>query len=158
MLVDGRQDLEACEESRQTLDGMVHQISQEGKGYQAAIEEQQASAGDLRSREADLDGSKAELRSDRNRTATRQLELKAAERARIRRSRVATTGGTAGKGYQPGAARDKIVAQAGRAHSHTRVRRILQGGDEGVRVWEGLLPARRGRAGRIQPRAEQRTF
>ncbi len=97
--VDGRQDLEAYEESRKTPDGMVHQISQKKKHYQAAIEEQQASAGELRSRGADLDESIAELRSDRKRTATRLQELKAAERARIQRSRVATTGGTAGKGY-----------------------------------------------------------
>ena len=89
---------------------MVHQISQKEKDYQAAIEGQQASAEELRSREADLDESIAKLRSDRNRTATRLQELEAAERARIQRSRAATGGGTEGKGYQIGVARDEIVA------------------------------------------------
>ncbi len=111
VLVDGRQDLEAYEESRETLEGMVRQISQKEKDYQAAIREQRASAEELRSREADLDASIAELRSDRNRTATRLQELEAAERARIQRSRAATGGGTAGKGYQLGLARDEIVAR-----------------------------------------------
>jgi membrane-bound lytic murein transglycosylase B len=111
VLVDGRQDLEAYEDSRETLEGMVRQISQKEKDYQAAIQEQRASAEELRSREADLDASIAELRSDRNRTATRLQELEAAERARIQRSRAATGGGTAGKGYQLGLARDEIVAR-----------------------------------------------
>ncbi len=62
---------------------MVHQISQKEKDYQAAIEGQQASAEELRSRGADLDESIAKLRSDRNRTATRLQELEAAERVCI---------------------------------------------------------------------------
>ncbi len=111
VLVDGRQDLQAYEESRETLEGMVRQISQKEKDYRAAIEEQRASAAELRSREADLDESIADLRSDRNRTATRLQELEAAERARIQSSRAATGGGTEGKGYQLGVARDEIVAR-----------------------------------------------
>ena len=111
VLVDGRQDLEAYEESRETLEGMVRQISQKEKDYQTAVDEQRASAEELRSREADLDESIAELRSDRDRTATRLQELEEAERARIQRSRAATGGGTEGKGYQLGVARDEIVAR-----------------------------------------------
>jgi len=111
VLIDGRQDLEAYEESRDTLEGMVRQISQKEKDYQAAIEEQRASAEKLQSREADLDESIADLRSDRDRTATRLQELEATERARIQRSRAATGGGTADKGYQLGVARDEIVAR-----------------------------------------------
>ena len=111
VLVDGRQDLEAYEESRETLEGMVRQISQKEKDYQTAVDEQRASAEELRSREADLDESIAELRSDRDRIATRLQELEEAERARIQRSRAATGGGTEGKGYQLGVARDEIVAR-----------------------------------------------
>ena len=111
VLVDGRQDLEAYEESRAMLEDMVRQISQKEKDYEAAIEEQQASAEELRSREAALDESIASLRSDRDRTAGRLQELEAAERARIQRSRAATGGGTAGKGYQLGVARDEIFAR-----------------------------------------------
>ena len=111
VLIDGRQDLEAYEESRSMLRDMVRQISQKEKDYEVAIEEQQASADELRSREAALDDSIAGLRADRNRTAGRLQELEAAERARIQRSRAATGGGTAGKGYQIGVAQDEIFAR-----------------------------------------------
>lgn len=110
VLVDGRQDLQAYEESRAMLEDMVRQISQKEKDYEAAVEEQQASAEELRSQEAALDESIAGLRSDRDRTAGRLQELEAAERARIQRSQAATGGPTAGKGYQLGVARDEIFA------------------------------------------------
>jgi membrane-bound lytic murein transglycosylase B len=111
VLVDGRQDLAAYEESRAMLRDMVRQISQKERDYEAAIEEQRASAEELRSREAALDASIEGLRSQRDRTTDRLQELEAAERARIQRSRAATGGGTAGKGYQLGVARDGIVAR-----------------------------------------------
>ncbi|CAA9437863.1 MAG: GH23, partial [uncultured Rubrobacteraceae bacterium] len=111
VLADGRQDMEAYEESRSMLRDMVRQISQKGKDYEDAIEEQQSSAEELRDQEAALDESIADLRSDRNRTADRLQELEAAERARIQRSRAATGGSTAGKGYQLGIARDEIFAR-----------------------------------------------
>ncbi|HEV2091951.1 MAG TPA: lytic murein transglycosylase [Rubrobacter sp.] len=111
VLVEGRHDLEAYEQSRAMLRDMVRQISQKEKDYEAAIEEQRASAEELRSREAALDESIARLRSDKNRTADRLQELEAAERARIQRSRAATGGGTAGRGYQLGVARAEIFAR-----------------------------------------------
>jgi peptidoglycan hydrolase CwlO-like protein len=111
VLVDGRQDLAAYEESRAMLRDMVRQISQKERDYEAAIEEQRASAEELRSQEAALDASIEGLRSQRDRTTDRLQELEAAERARIQRSRAATGGGTAGKGYQLGVARDGIVAR-----------------------------------------------
>ena len=111
VLADGRQDLQAYEESRAMLEAMVRQVSQKEKDYGAAIEERQASVKELRRREAKLDESIADLRSDRDRTAARLQELEAAERARIQRSRAATGGGTAGKGYQLGVARDEIFAR-----------------------------------------------
>jgi hypothetical protein len=111
VLVDGRQNLAAYEESRAMLRDMVRQISQKERDYEAAIEEQRASAEQLRRREAALDESIEGLRSERDRTTNRLRELEAAERAHIQRSRAATGGGTAGKGYQLGVARDGIVAR-----------------------------------------------
>ena len=111
VLADGRRDLEAYEESRSMLRDMVRQISQKEKDYEDAIGEQRSSAEELRGQEADLDESIADLRTDKNRTADRLQELEAAERARIQRSRAATGGGTAGKGYQLGIARDEIFAR-----------------------------------------------
>ena len=110
VLIDGRQDLQAYEESRSMLRDMMRQISQKERDYEAAIEEQEASAEELRGREDALDESIEDLRADRNRTAGRLQELEAAERARIQRSRAATGGGTAGKGYQIGVSQDEIFA------------------------------------------------
>ena len=111
VLIDGRQDLQAYEESRSMLRDMMRQISQKERDYEAAIEEQEASAEELRGREDALDESIEDLRADRNRTAGRLQELEAAERARIQRSRAATGGGTAGKGYQIGVSQDEIFAR-----------------------------------------------
>jgi peptidoglycan hydrolase CwlO-like protein len=111
VLTEGRQDLEAYEESRATLRHMMRQIGQKQDDYEAAVEEKRNSAEELRRQEAALDESIAGLRSDRDRTAGRLQELEAAERARIQRSRAATGGGTAGRGYQLGVARERIFAR-----------------------------------------------
>ena len=111
VLTDGRQDLEAYEESQAMLRHMMRQIGQKQKDYEAAAEEHKTSAEELRRQEAALDESIAGLRSDRNRTSDRLQELERAERARIQRSRPATGGGTAGKGYQLGIAHDEIFAR-----------------------------------------------
>ena len=111
VLVDGRQDLAAYERSRATLRELLRQISQKESDYEGAIEEEEAMVGELQSQEAALDDSIASLRADKKRSAARLQELEAAERARIQRSRAATGGGTAGKGYQLGVARDGIVAR-----------------------------------------------
>jgi len=111
VLTDGRQDLDAYEESRTMLRQMVGQISQKQKDYEVAVEEQKASTEELQRQEATLDESIAGLRSDRDRTAGRIQELEAAEKARIQRSRAATGGSTAERGYQLGIARDEIFAR-----------------------------------------------
>ena len=111
VLADGRQDLQAFEESRIMLRDLRRQISQKNKDYEVAIEEERVSAGELRRQEQALDESIASLRSDRNRTTARLQQLEAAERARIQRSRAATGGGTAGRGFQLGQARGNIFAQ-----------------------------------------------
>jgi soluble lytic murein transglycosylase-like protein len=111
VLVEGRQDLQAYGESREALRELLRQISQKKHDYRGAVEEQQATAEELRHREAVLDESIAELRTDRQRSASRLQELKAAERARILKSRAASGGVTTGKGYQLGVARNGIVAR-----------------------------------------------
>jgi soluble lytic murein transglycosylase-like protein len=111
VLIDGREDLLAYEESRSMLEDLRRQISQKRRDYGAAIEDRRVAAEELRRQEAALDESIANLRSDRDRTSARLRELEAAERARIQRSRAATGGGTAGKGYQLGLARDSVFAR-----------------------------------------------
>ena len=111
VLVEGRQDLYAYEESRDALRELLRQISQKKNDYRGAVEEEEASAAELRRREAALDESIEGLRADRERSADRLQELEAAERARILKSRAASGGGTAGRGHQLGVARNGIVAR-----------------------------------------------
>ena len=110
VLTDGRQDLQAYEESRDTLRELLRQISQKKSDYEGAVKEQEATAEELRRQEAQLDESIAGLRAERDRSAARLQELEAEERTRILKSRPVSGGGTAGKSYQLGVARDDIVA------------------------------------------------
>ncbi len=96
VLVDGRQELEAYERSRQALGQTLLQISQKERDYGEAIRQREASAEELRRRERALDESIAGLRTDRDRSADRLRELEAAERERILRSRAASGGGYVG--------------------------------------------------------------
>jgi len=111
VLADGRQDLRAYEESRDTLRELRRQISQKQNDYEGAVEEQEATTEELRRQEEALDDSIAGLRVERNRSTARLQELEAEERARILKSRAASGGGTAGKEYQLGVARNDIVAR-----------------------------------------------
>ena len=112
VLTDGRQDLDAYEESRDTLRELLRQISQKENDYEGAVREQEATTEELRRQEAALDESIAGLRAERSRSTERLQELKAEERERILESRAASGGGTAGKGYQLGVARNDIVAES----------------------------------------------
>ncbi|QIN85328.1 transglycosylase SLT domain-containing protein [Rubrobacter tropicus] len=111
VLTDGRRDLQAYEESRDRLRNLLRQISEKENAYEGAVEEEEATAEELRRQEAALDDSIAGLRAERERSAARLQELEAAERARILKSRAASGGGTTGRGYQLGVARDDIVAR-----------------------------------------------
>lgn len=111
VLVDGRQDLLAYEESRDTLRDLLRQISDKEDDYEGAVEEEAATAEELQSQEAALDDSIAGLRAERTRSTARLQALEAAERARILKSRAASGGGTAGRGYQLDVARNDIVAR-----------------------------------------------
>ncbi len=110
VLTDGRQDLQAYEESRDSLRELLRQISQKESDYEGAVREQEATTEELRRHEAALDESIAGLRAERDRSAARLQELEAQERARILESRPASGGGTAGKGYQLDVAQNDIVA------------------------------------------------
>ena len=111
VLADGRQDLWAYEESRETLRELLRQISQKERDYEGAVEEEEARAEELRRQEAALDESIAGLRAERNRSTARLQKLEAEERTRILKGRAASGGATSGKGYQIGVARDDIVAR-----------------------------------------------
>ena len=110
VLEDGRQDLLAYEESRDTLRDLLRQISHKKEDYEGAVEEEAATAEELRRQEAALDHSIAGLRAERTRSTARLQALEEAERARILKSRAASGGGTTGKGYQLDVARNDIVA------------------------------------------------
>ena len=111
VLIEGRRDLQAYEESRERLGYLLRQISEKENAYEVAVEEEEATAEELRRQEAALDDSIASLRAERERSTARLQELEAAERARILESRAASGGATTGQGYQLGVARDDIVAR-----------------------------------------------
>lgn len=111
VLAQGRADLQAYEDSRVALRQLLRQISQKETDYRGEIREKETQTTALRRQEKALDDAIADLRSDRERTAGRLRELRAAERARILESRAATGGAWTGRSYQLGIARDDIVAR-----------------------------------------------
>lgn len=111
VLSDGRQDLQAYDESRDRLRDLLRQISEKERAYGGAVEEEEATAQELRRQEAALEQAIADLRTERQRSTARLQELEAAERARILESRAASGGGTTGRAYQLDVARDDIVAR-----------------------------------------------
>lgn len=111
VLVQGRQDLEAYEDSRDALRELLRQITQKKEDYRGEVREQENRTAQLRRQEKALDASIADLRSDKARTVGRLQELRAAERARILERRAATGGAATGRSYQLGVARDDIVAR-----------------------------------------------
>jgi membrane-bound lytic murein transglycosylase B len=110
VLLDSRQNLAAYRESRQTLRNTQRQIAQKRRDYNAAIEEHQTTTADLRLREQTLDGAIARLSTNNARTESRLQRLKAAERARIKKSAAATGGGGVGSEHELEVAREDIVA------------------------------------------------
>ena len=103
ILLDSRENLVEYRDAKQALRNTQRQIGQKRRDYSAAIEEQQATAADLRRREQELDESIDHLGTNNARTEARLQRLKAAERARIQESAAAT-------GYEPDAEHDDIVA------------------------------------------------
>ena len=111
VLFEDRERLAAYKESQQVLLNTSRQISQKKSAYKDAIEEKRARTAELRRREEELDRSIARISADNARTEARLQRLKAAERARILRTRAATGGGEAGRGYELEVAREEIVAE-----------------------------------------------
>ncbi len=111
ILFEDRERIDAYRESRQILLNTSRQISQKKSDYQDAIEEKRSRTEELSRREEELDRSIAQIRSDNARTEARLRSLKAAERARILRTRAATGGGELGRGYELEVAREEIVAE-----------------------------------------------
>jgi peptidoglycan hydrolase CwlO-like protein len=111
VLFEDRERIEAYRESQQILQNTSRQISQKKSDYRDAIAEKRARSEELRRHEEELDGSIARIRSDNARTVARLQSLKAAERARILRTRAATGGGEVGRGYELEVAREEIVAE-----------------------------------------------
>jgi peptidoglycan hydrolase CwlO-like protein len=110
VLLDSRQNLAAYRESRRTLRNTQRQIAQKRRDYNAAIEQQSTTTADLRLRERTLDGAIARLSTNNARTESRLQRLKAAERARIKKSAAATGGGGVGSEHELEVAREDIVA------------------------------------------------
>jgi peptidoglycan hydrolase CwlO-like protein len=110
ILMDSRQNLAAYQESRQTLRNTQRQIAQKRRDYNAAIDEQRATTADLRLRKQALDGAIARLSTNNARTESRLQRLRAAERARIKKSAAATGGGEVSSEHELEAAREDIVA------------------------------------------------
>jgi len=111
ILFEGRERLEAYEESGQILLNTSRQVSQKRRDYEDAIEEREARTAELRRRERALDRSIDRLSSDNVRTEARLRSLRAAERARVLRTRPATGGGEVRLGYELEVAREDIVAE-----------------------------------------------
>ena len=112
VLFEDRERIEAYRESQQILQNTSRQISQKKSDYRDAIAQKRARTEELRRHEEELDRTIARIRSDNARTVARlQKSLKAAERARILRSRAATGGGEVGRGYELEVAREEIVAE-----------------------------------------------
>ena len=111
VLFEDRERIEAYRESQQILLNTSRQISQKKSDYQDAIAQKRERTEELRLREEELDRSIAWISAGKARTVARLQSLKAAERARILRTRAATGGGEMGRGYELEVAREEIVAE-----------------------------------------------
>ena len=112
ILLEGRESLEAYQDSEVMLRNTLRQISQKKRDYADALQEERAQTGELRRRQEALQESIARISSYKAQTETRLRELRAAERARILEQRAATGVGVGRRAYELGIARDDIVARA----------------------------------------------
>ena len=110
VLLESRQSMAEYEVNAQALRNTRRQISQKKNGYKRAVAEQRAARAELHRREQSLDESIHLMGVGKAQTRARLRGLKAAERARVLRSRAATGGGEADRGYELELAYDHIVA------------------------------------------------
>ncbi len=110
VLSESRQSLAAYEESAQDLRTTRRQISQKRSDYEDAIQQQLSTNVDLRRREQALDRAIDRLGVSKSRTEERLRGLKAAERARVLKSRAATGVAETEKDYELKLAQEDIIA------------------------------------------------
>ena len=126
VLLEGRESLEAYQDSEVMLRNTSRQISQKKRDYEDALQEQRAQTGELRRRQEALQEYIARISSYKAQTETRLGELRAAERARILEQRAATGVGVGRRAYELGIARDDIVARAVEPISQKAYRKLYK--------------------------------
>jgi soluble lytic murein transglycosylase-like protein len=126
ILLEGRESLEAYQDSEVMLLNTSRQISQKKRDYADALQEERAQTGELRRRQEALQESIARISSYKAQTETRLGELRAAERARILEQRAATGVGVGRRAYELGIARDDIVARAVEPISQKAYRKLYK--------------------------------
>ena len=126
ILLEGRESLEAYQDSEVMLRNTSRQISQKKRDYEDALQEERAQTGELRRRQEALQESIARISSYKAQTETRLRELRAAERARILEQRAATGVGVGRRAYELGIARDDIVARAVEPISQKAYRKLYK--------------------------------
>src|ERR687898_2140845 len=126
ILLEGRESLEAYQDSEVMLLNTSRQISQKKRDYEDALQEERAQTGELRRRQEALQESIARISSYKAQTETRLGELRAAERARILEQRAATGVGVGRRAYELGIARDDIVARAVEPISQKAYRKLYK--------------------------------
>jgi soluble lytic murein transglycosylase-like protein len=109
ILLEGRESLEAYQDSEVTLRNTSRQISQKKRDYEEALQE-----------------SIARISSYKAQTETQLRELRAAERARILEHRAATGVGVGRRAYELEIARDDIVARAVEPISQKAYRKLYK--------------------------------
>ena len=126
ILLEGRESLEAYQDSEVMLRNTSRQISQKKRDYENALQEERAQTGELRRRQETLQESIARISSYKAQTETRLRELRAAERARILEQRAATGVGAGRRAYELGIARDDIVARTVEPISQKAYRKLYK--------------------------------
>ena len=126
VLLEGRESLEAYQDSEVVLRNTSRQISQKKRDYEDALQEERAQTGELRRRQEALQESIARISSYKAQTETRLRELRAAERARILEQRAATGVGAGRRAYELGIARGDIVARAVEPISRKAYRKLYK--------------------------------
>jgi peptidoglycan hydrolase CwlO-like protein len=110
ILLDGRENLDAYQDNRQTLSNTIRQLDQKKGAYNELSKEEKEQAEKLRRQEERLDAAVARVRSDRKQAEARLEKLEAREREKIRRQRAATGGGDNTQPVELELARGEIYA------------------------------------------------
>ena len=126
VLVGNRQRIDDYQSSRQKLRNTVRQVSQKQSDYKEALKEKRAQTEKLRSKEAELDASVAQVREDKTRTDDRIQQLRKKERSRLLRTKPATGGPSTQRSRELRVARNEIVARPAEPISKKRYRELYR--------------------------------